>query len=130
MLASCQREPASSRAKGLTFDWRRRQDPPTMAELLLAVGIGVVLGLLLALSDRWARLSHELSSTSPTEEAPALRDTSCSEEAEPTVDIPVSVLNQVVEQLARLEVLERRNQMRIVRRQERGRAIANRHESH
>ena len=38
---------------------------------------------------------------------------------EPMVDIPVSMLEQFVESLARLEVLERRESMRLVEREQR-----------
>jgi len=46
------------------------------------------------------------------------------EPAEPMLELPVSVVEQVYQQLARLEVLERREQMRLVRRAERKQAAS------
>ena len=48
--------------------------------------------------------------------APAV-NVSLTQSTEPMIDIPVSMLEQFVESLARLEVLERRESMRLVQRE-------------
>jgi hypothetical protein len=93
-----------------------------MEEHALALGFDLLLGLILILSVRELRRSAKLPTTTIAEETPITAPSAPAEEAESTVDIPVSVVNQLIEQLARLEVLERRDQMRIVRRQERQRS--------
>ena len=50
--------------------------------------------------------------------APAV-NASAIQQTEPMVDIPVSMLEQFVQSLARLEVLERRESMRLVQREQR-----------
>jgi hypothetical protein len=55
----------------------------------------------------------------PSGPTPPIPDGSPAPQIEPMIDIPVSMLKQFVESLARLELLDRRESIRLVEREQR-----------
>ena len=91
--------------------------------LLLALGY-LVHGLVSAsrAQPRAAAAAPSAAGDSPPCEELTLGQIFARSRTERMVEIPESVLNQISESLARLEVLERREQMRLVQRADRKRA--------